>query len=95
MKDLNITSKLTIAAIWVSAIPMMAIAGVFGSGNPVAMAAPPIAAGASTVVLVNSSKGKQEKQLPDQAERMKVLETRLENLEEIVTKDEYLLPRQP
>ncbi|MBE9191798.1 hypothetical protein IQ230_15860 [Gloeocapsopsis crepidinum LEGE 06123] len=94
MKNLNIASKLTIVAIWGSAIPMMAIVGVFGRGNPVAMAAPPIAAGAATFALVKDSKDsqdKEKKELSAQAGRMKMLEMRLENLEEIATKDNYSL----
>jgi uncharacterized protein (TIGR02246 family) len=99
MKNLSIGDKLIIAVIWGSAVCMTGIAGVFGRGNPIALAAAPMAAGATTVALVNSSKrfkdkADVEKTLLGQAEHVKMLETRLENLELIVTQDEYLLLKQ-
>ena len=95
MKDSNIFSMLSISAIWGSAIAMMGIAGVFGHGNPIGIAAPPIAAGATTVILAKSSKASQEKKEKTQlaqAESLRMLQTRLETLEAIVTRDEHLLP---
>jgi hypothetical protein len=100
MKDLNIGDKLIIAVIWGSAVFMTGIAGVFGRGNPIALFGSPIAAGATTIALVKGSKqfqdkAESEKGLLGQAEQVKMLEARLENLELILTQDEYLLLKQP
>ncbi|GAB4384992.1 MAG: hypothetical protein Kow00121_49310 [Elainellaceae cyanobacterium] len=71
----------------------MALVGVFGGGHPVAMSVPPIAAGATTIFILKQSKDEEEKRL-HQTEQLKLMESRLQTLETIVTRDEdFLLPR--
>jgi hypothetical protein len=97
MKNESMTSKLPIAAIWGSAVGMMAIVGIFGRGNPVVMMVPPIAASATSIILIKhseDSKNPQHQELMSQSERTKLLETRLENLEAIVIHDESLRSKQ-
>ncbi|MGL5062682.1 MAG: hypothetical protein ACRC62_22120 [Microcoleus sp.] len=91
------TDKLSIAAIWSSAVGMMALVGVFGRGNPVVMMVPPIAASATSIALIKRSQDSEDRQhqeLLGQSERTKLLETRLENLEAIVIQDESLHSKQ-
>ena len=87
-------TKSVIPSIWGSAVGMMAIAGIFVGGESVAkaivMAVPPIAAAATTAVVLNHAKEEDKRQL-HQAETLQVLESRVETLEAIVTREDYLL----
>jgi translation initiation factor 6 (eIF-6) len=87
-KSLSAKEKL-ITSIWSTAVGMVALVGIFGRGNPVAIAVPPLAAAATTVFVLNAEE--KRKQLPEQAEKIRQLESRLETLETIDTKDDYLL----
>lgn len=84
-KGLSVREKL-VTSIWSTAVGMVALIGIFGRGNPVAIAIPPIAAAATTVFVLNEEK---QKRLPEQAEKIRQLESRLETLEAIITKEDY------
>jgi hypothetical protein len=89
-KDKNLSAKeKLLSSIWSSAVGMVALAGLFGQGNPIALAVPPIAAAVSTAFVLNTEEKRQ--QLPAQTETLQRIESRLEALETIITKDDYLL----
>lgn len=97
MKDSQDTSKAIISSIWGSAVGMMLMAGIFingeSDGKVVVVSIPPIAAAATTAIVLRHSKA-DRKQFPEQSEKMQLMESRLETLESIVTREEYPLPHQ-
>lgn len=93
MKDLDNASKSLIRSIWGYAAGMMAIVGIFGGGSDnkvYAIVIPPIAAAATTIYILRREEQKHQ-ELHDQTEQIKLMESRLQILEAIVTKEEHLL----
>lgn len=91
------TSKSIITSIWGSAAGMMAIIGIFGGSNSygkaLAMAVPPIAAGATTAVILNHEA--KERRLSGDAITLQRMESRLQNLEAILAQEEPPLVSAP
>ncbi|MBF1999595.1 MAG: hypothetical protein IGS50_13330 [Synechococcales cyanobacterium C42_A2020_086] len=83
------TSKSIITSIWGSAVGMMAIIGIFvgsnSNGKALAMAVPPIAAGATTAVILNHEA--KERRLHGDATTLQRMEARLQNLEAILAQE--------
>lgn len=93
MKDLDNASKSLIRSVWGYAVGMMAIIGIFGGGSDnkvYAIVIPPIAAAATTIYILRQEEQKHQ-ELRDQAEHIQLMESRLQILEAIVTKEEHLL----
>ncbi|NJO79294.1 MAG: hypothetical protein HC827_12740 [Cyanobacteria bacterium RM1_2_2] len=93
MKDLDNASKSLIRSVWGYAAGMMAIIGIFGGGSDnkvFAIVIPPIAAAATTIYVFRQEEQKHQ-ELRDQAEHIQLMESRLQILEAIVTKEEHLL----
>lgn len=93
MKDLDNASKSLIRSVWGYAVGMMAIIGIFGGGSDnkvFAIVIPPMAAAATTIYLLRQEEQKQQ-ELRDQAEHIQLMESRLQVLEAIITKEEHLL----
>jgi 7-keto-8-aminopelargonate synthetase-like enzyme len=94
MKDLDDASKSLIRSVWGYAAGMMAIIGIFGGGSDnkvFAIVIPPMAAAATTIYILRREEQKHQ-ELQDQAEHIQLMESRLQILEAIVTKEEYLVP---
>ncbi|WP_416666375.1 hypothetical protein [Egbenema bharatensis] len=66
---------------------MVALAAIFGRGNPGAIAVPPIAAAVTSMFIINADE--QRKRIPEQSEKMQQIESRLETLETILTGSDY------
>jgi 7-keto-8-aminopelargonate synthetase-like enzyme len=93
MADLDNASKSLIRSVWGYAAGMMAIIGIFGGGSDnkvFAIVIPPMAAAATTIYLLRQEEQKHQ-ELRDQAEHIQLMESRLQILEAIVTKEEHLL----
>lgn len=77
-------SKFTLTPIWVSSVAMMGIVAIFDTGNSLVMMTPPLAATATSIVLIRSSKDSKEREtqnLSSQPEPTKLLETQMAKLE--------------
>lgn len=75
----------------------MAIVGIFGGGSDRklwAMMVPPAAAATTTIYLLRQEEQKHH-ELQDQAEHLRIVETRLQTLETIVTKEDFTREAQP
>lgn len=93
MKGLDDASKSLIRTVWGYAVGMMAIIGIFGGGSDnkvYAIVIPPMAAAATTIYILRQEEQKHQ-ELRDQAEHIQLIESRLQILETIVTKEEHLL----